>query len=415
MYTLLWLSRAGRQQAHLLATNMHICMLTAAFPPDYSGASQQAHHLIKQLQRRGVECEVITRHMTNHERPAPGDRHETVNGIAVHRLTFGRERWGLPFSVRAAFFLWQRRRQIDLVHIHGIFWATYLAVGVMAFLGKSSIAKATQFGTDNLSAIRQRRFGWLQIRLLRPVGRLVAISSQLAEDYAQDATLAPKVVRIPNGVDLQEFYPVQPSEQAALRRQLNLPTDGLIISFAGIIKPRKGVDLLVEAWLRLAAAHPKLTLLLIGPYDANSQGGTVDLGYVAALRQRITAAGLAERVCWVGQVHTVARYLQTSDIFVLPSYREGLPNALLEAMACGLPCVASDLPSIQEVLREGGGLTFTTGNVDELVKHLSRLITQPQERGRYGSAAACRIAQQFSLSAVADNYLSLYQELVHHG
>ncbi len=391
---------------------MKVCMLIGAFPPDYSGAGSQAYHLIKKLQCRGVRCFVLTRHLTNNERPAPGDVEEEVDDIQVYRLSFGENSLRRPFSLRVAAFLRKKRHSFDIIHCHGIFWPTYVGILLAHLMGKASLAKVTQFGTDDLSAIRGRRLGHLQVALLSRVDRLIAISSQLATDYQSDPAFADKVVQLPNGVDTKVFQPIMEQAKEDLRRKLGLPLEALLITFVGIVKHRKGVDVLVDAWIRLARSFPQVALTLVGPCDAASQGGTIDLEYVADLRRRIATSGLEKRVFWIGQVADVVPYLQASDIFVLPSRREGLPNALLEAMACGLPCIASDLDSVQEVMLPGTGLIFERGNANALAEHLISLAADQEKRHSLGAAARERVERDFSLDAIADRYVALYRDLM---
>lgn len=392
-------------------TQPKVCMLTGAFPPDYSGAGKQAYFLTKELQARGVDCMVLTRHLTNKERSAKGDVQVEVDGIKVHRLCFDDQAMGIPFSVRAARFLWKNRHQIDIVHCHGVFWPSYVAILWARICRKATLSKVTQFGTDNLKAIERRRLGQLQVSALRNVDRIVAISRELAADYYTDPILSKKVVQLPNGVDTQTFMPISEASKVTLRQRLNLPTETLLVSFVGIIKDRKGVDLLVESWIRLANMNDQTHLLLAGPCDDTSLGGTVDLAYIAQLRQQIEQAQLTDRVIWSGQVDEVIPYLQASDIFVLPSRREGLPNALLEAMACGLACIATNLDGVSEVMPPEAGLQFPMDDVDALTTHLAQLANEPEARKQYGMKARAQIQQNFSLDSIADRYVEMYQQL----
>jgi glycosyltransferase involved in cell wall biosynthesis len=276
-------------------------------------------------------------------------------------------------------------------------------------MGKASVAKATQFGTDDLRAIESRRLGWLQTLLLGYADRVIAISRELEMAFAASPTFARKVVRLPNGVDTATFRPSP--DMTGLRRRLGLPIDVVLVAFSGIMKRRKGVDTLVEAWIRIACSSPKVALMLVGPFDTTSQGGTAEVEYVGALRKRIADAGLAEYVYWVGQVFDVVPYLQASDIFVLPSRREGLPNALMEAMACARPCIASGLDSIQEIIQPGTGLMFDLEDIDVLAAHLMTLVNDQPRREALGAAARDWIERAFSLHGVAKRYIALYHEL----
>ena len=121
-------------------------------------------------------------------------------------------------------------------------------------------------------------------------------------------------------------------------------------------------------------------------------------------------AGVADRLKFVGVTHDVPSHLRAADLFVLPSKREGLPVALLEAMACGLPCVASRLPGSTEAIIEDGsnGLLVAPGDVAALTHAIGKLLDDQDLRHRLGAAARATIAHRFASGEVADRWLEAY-------
>jgi glycosyltransferase involved in cell wall biosynthesis len=134
---------------------------------------------------------------------------------------------------------------------------------------------------------------------------------------------------------------------------------------------------------------------------------------VAAVRRRIAAEHLDGSVRLVEQTHDVPSYLQASDVFVLPSRREGLPNALLEAMAAGLPCIAADLPGITRWLLEDGesGWLVPPGDVEALERALVTLLEDRERAAQLGARARRRVEALCSIDAVAAAYLDIYTRL----
>ncbi len=176
-----------------------------------------------------------------------------------------------------------------------------------------------------------------QLRWTLPrVNRVVAVSRDLAARTVALGAPADKVVVIPNGVDRTIFFP---QDRATARRELGLPEDGRLVLFVGRLEPIKGIDELLPAFTKLAAADPTVRLALIGD---------------GALRARCdrAAADLPGRILVPGgrPLPEVARWLAAADLLVLPSWNEGTPNVILEALAAGRPVVASRTGGIPDLI-----------------------------------------------------------------
>jgi glycosyltransferase involved in cell wall biosynthesis len=119
-------------------------------------------------------------------------------------------------------------------------------------------------------------------------------------------------------------------------------------------------------------------------------------------------------VCFVGAVNEVEDYLRAADIFVLPSVREGLPNALLEAMACGVGCIATYLHGVTDALiaDDESGILVPPRDAAALETALARLVSQPDRARAMGARARQRIERDFALAQTAQQYLAVYRELL---
>ncbi|HEV2429086.1 MAG TPA: glycosyltransferase family 4 protein [Thermoplasmata archaeon] len=204
---------------------------------------------------------------------------------------------------------------------------------------------------------------------------------------------------IPNGVDLRRFPAV--ARRAEARRELNLPEDVPMIGFTGKIIPRKGIEDLYG----LLREVPDLHLLLVGN-DAEPYYGD---GYHRDLRRAFSE--VLPRVHHVGEVRPerIPRHLEAMDLFVFPSRLEGMPNSVLEAMACGLPVLARDTPAHREILPPEVGRLY--GNLTELVDAVRSLRSDPSGTSAMGARARLRIDQRFSFEGAVASYLSLYRSL----
>jgi starch synthase len=199
-----------------------------------------------------------------------------------------------------------------------------------------------------------------------------------------------------NPIDLEQWWPI---DRAAARRALGVPLGARIVVCHGRIDMhRKGLDVLLDAWARASAerAGCDVRLLLIGT-------GQDD----AALRAELDRRQLPG-IQWIDRYEldraAMRRYLSAADLYVLPSRIEGFPVAPLEAMACGLPVVASDIPALRTILKHGGasgGLLFRQGDPIALADALGSLLDNPDRSRKLGRIARYRVEQRFSIPAVS--------------
>lgn len=182
------------------------------------------------------------------------------------------------------------------------------------------------------------------------------------------------------------------------------PADGsarTVVSL-GRLSYEKGYDLLLEAWAAVAPRHPDWTLRIHGSGDED-----------AALRAQAADLGIADSVDFAGSTADVEGALKAASVFALASRAEGFPLSLLEAMACGLPCVAFDCaPGVREIVRhDEDGLLATPGNVREFAAHLDRLLGDPELRARLAGKGRAD-AERFSADAVLARWEHVFA-LVH--
>jgi glycosyltransferase involved in cell wall biosynthesis len=232
---------------------------------------------------------------------------------------------------------------------------------------------------------------------------------------------------IPNGVDVEKFSPASSipvttkeprSKETSDTQEEALTTDQegthenssqVEIGFAGIICRRKGVRELFDAYELICSLDdiPPPVLRLAGPLEGVEE---VSSSFVReAIR---TARVCGEEVQLLGKVDDMPHFYRSLDLFVLPSYREGMPNVLLEAMATGLPCVVTDIPGVQEVIASGeNGVLVPQQDAQQLATALSELLRDKTLRHSIGRAARKTIVDSFSLNAMAGRYTELFISL----
>ena len=209
-----------------------------------------------------------------------------------------------------------------------------------------------------------------------------------------------KIYRMTNFVDTEKFSPAGNEERQALRKELSV--DGkIVINFTGRIVRRKGLDLLLNAFSEDEKLLSSSVIIVAGTGP--------DEDRIKRLSSKI---GILEKVRFLGQTNEVERYLNASDIFVLPSFSEGMPNSLLEAMACGLPVIASKIGGVVDVVEDGrSGILFEPGDISGLASAMVRLLNDNELRLKLGAEARKRIVDSFSIDMIADEYIRLYERL----
>lgn len=375
-------------------------MYTAYLDPEYSGAALQALTLARELRRRGHHVEFVTNRWPGLPESA------VVDGFAVQRLEPGRLRKHREFRLwlNLARFVWKRRRDFDLLHSHGAYY-THAFVGPLAqVLGLKSLVKAS-LANDDLGDLRGSVVGAIHRFMLRRVSACVAISRELVQEFLAGDVSPRRIHHLPNGVDIDRFHPVSDEERSALRARLGLPAEQPVVLFVGVLDPRKNIRWLAEQWVSHDGFGTGALLLAVGPQGRDDPEGELR-GYLSDL-----AAANPQRFA-LHQFHAdVAPYYQCADALALPSYKEGLPNVVLEAMASGLPCVAACASGSRELIDDGlSGRLYPPDDSEALGRAIRDVLApQGREMGRQGRVAA---RNRYSIEAVADGYESLYAQLL---
>jgi len=257
---------------------------------------------------------------------------------------------------------------------------------------------------------RQGRLAWWAFANAH---HYLSVSPGLTEHYLAAGLPADRIRQAPNGVDAERFRPATREERVALRTALGLPLAPPLILFVGIISADKQPHLLFDAWLRLQG-DPALasTLVLVG--STSVRQFEADRGLAAEIRRRADEAGFGHRVIFVPPTNQIQDYFRAADMYAMPSLREGLPVALLEAMACGLPCVASRLPGATDVMIEDGvnGILVPPREPAGFASALRDVLDHPTAAARMGAAARRTIEERYTMARVAEIWLATYEHVL---
>jgi L-malate glycosyltransferase len=298
-----------------------------------------------------------------------------------------------PRLVRRAAEILSRTR-VDLLHTHDTH------AGVLGLLA----ARIARVGclvhtAHDLSGATPKQLAAMRLGA-RSFDRLVAVSLATAARLGETLRIPKSGIRvIRNGIDLERTRPLGARE--ASRRELGLSEEELVIGSVGALRPVKNHGLLLEAaaLLRRAGSPAKVLLAGTGPEEVQ-------------LRER--ARALEVSLLLPGRQREIARTLAALDLFVLPSLEEGCSLTLMEAMACGLAVVASNVGGNPELVKdEQNGLLFETGSADGLAAALSRLARDPALRQTLGQNARGHAAASFGLVAPVQATADLYRNVLY--
>ncbi|QJR16458.1 glycosyltransferase family 4 protein [Usitatibacter palustris] len=306
-------------------------------------------------------------------------------GVEAVALPIGRKRPGGVMALRK--FL--AEHPCDVLNTHS---STDSWLGALASVGQSRAIVRTR----HISAPVPRNFStrWLYRQAHHIVTTGEKLRLQVIEETGADAA---RVVSIPTGIDLERF---RSADRAAARAVTNLPSDAFIVGIVATLRSWKGHRYLIEA----IAKMPGLQLVIVGDGPQRE-----------ALEKQVAAANLGERVRLVGNRDDVSPWLQSFDLFCLPSYaNEGVPQALMQAMACGLPVVTTNAGSIGEIVTDGvSGVIVPTENVDALRSAIAMLVDDGATRTKFAAQAEATARERFGESLMVDRMIAVFERALH--
>ncbi len=354
---------------------LRVC-LVAPVPPPYGGISHWAQMIIRHASSRpDVRILIVD--------IAP--RWRAIHDLTVWKRVIG---GGLQFVRDLAKLLWVLlRHRPDAVHL-----TTSGQLGLVRDLAVLTAAKGFRLG-----ATYHIRFGripeiaeagtreWRLIRRAMALARTVIAIDRATEDAIRRHVPGVRVERVPNCVESAEAVGAAPANP-----QLRS------VMYLGWVIPKKGMAELVDAWSRVRTTGWRL--IIAGPGEAS---------YRQSLLERCEAAGI-EFTGELGHEHAMGM-LASADALVLPSYTEGFPNVVLEAMERGKAIVATAVGGIPEMLSDGCGLLVTPGDRDELANALKRIVNDGELRAQMGQRARARAHSEYSIAAVFDRYVGIWR------
>jgi L-malate glycosyltransferase len=340
------------------------------------GTERQTLELVRRLDRHRFAVHVACFHREGTWLPQV---EQSVDSLAEFPVAGFRSRSVIPIA--AAFRAWCLERQLDVLHA-GDLYANIFGLPLAASAGVPvRIGSRREINPDkSLAQIVAQRGAYSFAH------RVVANSSAAAARLRREGIARRRMVCIPNGIDVTAF-PLSTGGRP-LRR---------IVSVARL-RPEKGLDTLVDAFASLSRVYADATLTIVG------DGPLRD-----SLESRIASLGLTGRVRLTGHRDDVAAVLRDHDLFALASRSEAFPNAVIEAMAAGLPVVATDVGGIPELVEHAvNGLLVPPGLPGPLARALTSLIARPSFSRALGRKARADVSARYSFERMVRQFETLY-------
>jgi sugar transferase (PEP-CTERM/EpsH1 system associated) len=325
----------------------------------------------------------------------------TRSGAAAHRLARKvkivemHKREGNDWRVIPRLIRFMRSQRPHIVHTRN--WGTVDGILAARFAGVPSVIHGEHGWNMNDPEGQSRRRLWLRRFLGLGVGRFVTVSDDIRR-WLENVVRVPdrKVQTIRNGVDTEKFHP-------RLRDEKGLGTrseGGIVIGTVGRLDPIKRQDLLLQAFSKLDPDARKVKLLLAGEGPERKR--------LETLRDGLPGG---DRISFLGEREDVPELYRIMDIFVLPSRNEGMSNTILEAMASGLPVIATAVGGNPELVRDGRtGILIAPDSVDAIRDAIQHYVENPEIRRIHGANAREEAVDRFSLKRMVEEYENLYRD-----
>ena len=378
---------------------LKITILTTSFP-EYQGdvAGAFVAQLAEALAQQALQVRVIAPHspktpkretlLAEADRSLAIERFQYFYPAAWERVGYGNGLFEnlkaslaaklglLPFLLAFLAKMLRYRNSTDVYH------AQWIISGLVALAGRRIHRKPmvlTLRGSD-LHFIHGKLLRALARHLFQQVTVTTTVSEKLRREVLAFGIPADKVITIPNGVNCELFRPMP---QAECRQRLNIPAQKKMMLWVARFVPVKGVEFLIQAMPAVLAAEPEALLVLVG-------GGILE----DAIRRQVRESGVAHAVNFAGKIllADIPLWLNAADVFVLPSLSEGRPNVILEAMACELPVVATNVGGVPELVTDGEtGWLCPPANPEQLAAKLLDLLENQERRVNMGKAGRQRL------------------------
>jgi glycosyltransferase involved in cell wall biosynthesis len=399
-------------------TDVEVSLVFRHFYPILAGAAERFRRYSTPLAGHGIRYEVFTLREEDAHNEAD-QLHETLHVRRFHVQ-------GKPWVRDAALFqqAWQHMLQrqpqghvLQTSLAHDLSWPWLQRIRQR---GMGCLYVGTMVGRPEAGLPAWRR--WVQSlkawRNYRPFHRVVVSTTVMARWFQSQGVNPERIEVIPNGVDLQRFRPIRDqAEKLALREKWRLPQNAPVVLFAGSIVPRKGIDLLLQAWPIVKQQVPEAQLVLVGGFDRPTFMTRERMAELSRFQEEMRALAMrpecGSSVNFVGESSEIEQWLRASDVFVFPTEQEGMGNVVLEAMASAVPSVITHFHGLpeREFGQPGHEFVLVPRSLENLARGLTQLLSSPSQATAIGWQGHAWAQRELGLDLTIQRYAELYRRL----
>lgn len=386
---------------------MRILHVIANLAPRYGGPPKACKEMARALSARGHEVHICTTDQDgNGQLDVPNDHPVTYEGVQIRYFPSTLRRiW--PISIPMANFLAREITSYDVVHIHSL----YMFHGAVSayFCRRYHVPYLIRpHGTldpfiFNRHRLRKRIYEWLiECRNIQAAAAL-HFTTEAERKLAQPYLPHTRAIVVPLGLNKKD-YELHPPRGTFRQRFADIG-DARIVLHLGRVNFKKGLDVLVDAFARIAAEHDDVHLVIAGPDND---------GYMSEIKELVNERDLCDRVTFTGMLlgEDKLAVLRDADVFALPSYSENFGIAVVEAMLCGLPVVISNNVNIWREVKSAGAGIVTACRADEVASAIARLLADPGLRHKMGAAGRALVEERYQWEEVAKELEDAYLRVI---
>ncbi len=383
-----------------MSKKLKILMVAPQFYPMTGGYEIAALRLSRALVQRGHTVEVVTE-----QRNKKWKKYEVLDGVIINRIfsVYKKKIHQLSFNSSLISFLLVRGRKFDVFHLHQYGLTSAIVILVAKLMKKKVVLKTTSTGSMGImNVFNDYKVKNMLEKSFYGIDGFIATSKSAVNEIKKIGISQDKIFMIPNGVDENIFIPLSLEEKIAIREKLKLNRDVFTAIYCGRLSNAKNPLGVIDAWKKVLDKIPSAILLIVGDGEEKEK-----------FLEKIKKYKLNENIIFWGLQENTVKYYQVSDIFLLPSKMEGLSNAMLEALSCGLPVVSTKVSGSIDILEQyNSGKIVNIDDMESFADEIIYLYYNRKERILMGKNARKFISDNISLSSVAEKTEKLYFKLL---
>jgi glycosyltransferase involved in cell wall biosynthesis len=376
---------------------LRVAIVIPQYPPILGGAEMHGAQLAAVLARRGHQVMVLTTSLVARTRSLPSS---LAGPVLCELASVDHQRW---FALRCGWKLLRERRKYSIVQFFHAGLHTLVGMMVAAALRKRIIVMFS--GTGKAQCLQQTWLGRFELQVFRRLAdRVFILNSSMYEELIAVGFSRAKLAYLTCGVDPVALGPASPAECKGLRRKWGVPLDAIVVTTICRFVREKRIDTIVDAFAQVHRSESTVILMLGG------DGPEYD-----SLNVQVKRLGLTDVTRFLGPLgkEQIAEVLRLTDVYMLVSTSEGIPLALMEAMAVGLPSIVSDIPGTEALVQtDREGYRIKAGDIQAIANTLVKLLQDVPLRQRLGAHARQRILQGYTLDIIAAQHEQVYRDVM---